>query len=185
MMESSREPDEWLMGQVALGKRQFLAPLVRRHASSLLTYIERMIGDKHRAEELFQEVLLSIWLKRGQYKFPKTFRSWLYAIATNRCRADFRRRKAVTVSFDETASELPVAAEASPVDAAVATETGAMVATALTRLPQQQRTVLVLRVWNGLSYAEIAESMGKSEGTVRSHMHHGLASLRKFLESRL
>ena len=49
----------------------------------------------------------------------------------------------------------------------------------------QQRTVVVLRVWDGLSYAEIAELVGKQEATVRSHMHHGLAALRKYLEPRL
>ena len=42
-----------------------------------------------------------------------------------------------------------------------------------------------LRVWEGMSYAEIAETLGRAEATVRSHMHHGLAALRKYLEPRL
>ena len=53
-MSQPNQSDEWLMGQVATGRRECLTPLVRRYASSLLTYIERMIGDRHRAEELFQ-----------------------------------------------------------------------------------------------------------------------------------
>ena len=86
-MSDAKQPDEWLMGQVALGKREQLEPLVRRYSSALLTYLHRMVGDRHRAEELFQDVFFAVWQKRKTYKFPKSFRSWLFAIATNRCRA--------------------------------------------------------------------------------------------------
>ena len=72
-----------------------------------------------------------------------------------------------------------------PLEAAIDTETATLVATAVGELPQQQRTVVVLRVWNGLSYAEIAEIVGRKEATIRSNMHHGLAAMRKYLEPRL
>ena len=68
---------------------------------------------------------------------------------------------------------------------AIATETAAIVETALTRLPTQQRTVVVLRVWNGLSYAEIADVVGTAESSVRSNMHRALATVRRYLEPRL
>jgi RNA polymerase sigma-70 factor, ECF subfamily len=71
------------------------------------------------------------------------------------------------------------------VEKMVATETAALVANAVELLPPQQRAVVVLRVWDGLSYAEIAEIVGRSQGTVRSNMHHGLAAMRKYLEPRL
>jgi RNA polymerase sigma factor (sigma-70 family) len=67
----------------------------------------------------------------------------------------------------------------------VATETAQLVAQAVATLPPAQRTVVVLRNWNGLAYAEIAQIVGRSEGTVRSHMHHALAGIRKYLEPRL
>ena len=51
--------------------------------------------------------------------------------------------------------------------------------------PAQQRVVVVLRLWQGLSYREIADTVGRTEATVRSHMHHGLIGLRKYLEPRL
>ena len=72
-----------------------------------------------------------------------------------------------------------------PADTAIATETASLVSAAVAQLPAQQRLVVVLRVWDGLSYAEIAEIAGRTEATVRSHMHHGLAALRKYLEPRL
>src|SRR5215471_21061581 len=91
-MNPRSERDEYLMGQVALGKRDHLEPLVRRYAGPLLTFIRRMVGDAHRSEELFQEVFLAVWSKRKQYEFSRPFKAWLYAIALNKCRAHFRMR---------------------------------------------------------------------------------------------
>jgi RNA polymerase sigma-70 factor (ECF subfamily) len=182
-MKHGNEPDEWLMGQVSLGKREYLAPLIRRYASPLLTYIERMTGDRHRAEELFQEVFWRVWNKRTTYKFPKSFKAWLFAIAANHCRADFRKKRIVSVSFDDSTSS--VTENPTPLQAAIDTETAQLVAAAVGELPHWQRTVVVLRVWNGLSYAEIAEIVGRKEATVRANMHHGLAAMRKYLEPRL
>jgi RNA polymerase sigma-70 factor (ECF subfamily) len=178
-MNPAQERDEWLMAQVALGQRDQLEPLVRRYASPLLTFIRRMVGDAHRSEELFQEVFLTLWVKRQQYRFPKPFKPWLYAITMNKCRASFRRRFTPTVALE--AEDSP-ALEQSPAEVAIATETAALVTRAVTRLPPQQRAVVVLRIWDGLSYAEIAQIVDATEGTVRSHMHHGLAGLRRDLE---
>jgi RNA polymerase sigma-70 factor (ECF subfamily) len=183
---ANQQSDEWLMGQVARGSREYLAPLVRRYASPLLTYIQRMTGDRHRSEELFQEVFLAVWLKRKQYKFPNRFRSWLYAIATNRCRDDFRRQRPVTTAkFDATSAAVVSDGNPSPQQTAVAAERAALVETAVAELPEQQRAVVVLRTWNGMSYAEIGEAVGCGESTARSYMHHALTSLRRYLEPKL
>lgn len=182
-MNPRSESDEWLMGQVRRGSRDALEKLVRRHASPLLTYVQRMCGDRHRGEELFQEVFLAVWTKRTQYKLDRSFRAWLYAIAANRCRDAYRARPSeVPLAGDEG----PVAArETGPTQTAIAAETATLVAAAVGQLPPQQRSVVVLRVWNGLSYGEIAELVGTTEATVRSHMHRGLAALRERLEPRL
>jgi RNA polymerase sigma-70 factor (ECF subfamily) len=180
-MDERDDRDEWLMAQVAHGERDCLEVLVRRHATRLLTFLARMAGDRHQAEELFQDVFLAVWVKRRQYQFPRPFRPWLYAIAANRCHAVARTRRPAAPLDDA----VPVAAGQSPEESAVATETAALVAAAVTLLPPQQRAVVVLRTWEGMSYGEIAEALGRTEATVRSHMHHGLAALRKYLEPRL
>src|SRR3954447_14404728 len=90
------EGDESLMARVARGQRDCLEALVRRHATRLLTFIQRMIGDRHRSEELFQEVFLAVWRKRKQYQDPRPFRAWLYTIALNRCCASLRLRPVKT-----------------------------------------------------------------------------------------
>lgn len=180
-MDQHAERDEWLMAQVAFGRADMLEVIVRRHATALLTFLTRMIGDRHRAEELFQEVFLAVWVKRKQYEHPRPFRPWLYAIAINRCRAVFRLRTPAPVSL-ALAKVDPVGADATPEEHAVSSEMAEIVARAVTRLPAQQRAVVVLRIWQGLPYARIAEMVDCTEGTVRSHMHHALQALREALE---
>ena len=172
-MDRCDDRDEWLMARVALGERNCLEVLVRRHATRLLTFLARMAGDRHQAEELFQDVFLTVWVKRRQYQFPRPFKPWLYAIAANRCHAVARGRRPVASLEDA----VPAAADPSPEECAVATETAALVATAVTLLPPKQRAVVVLRTWEGMSYSEIAEALGRTEATVRSHMQqaNGLA----------
>jgi RNA polymerase sigma-70 factor, ECF subfamily len=182
-MNPKSDRDEWLMAQVALGKRDHLEPLVRRYASRLLTFIRRMVGDEHRSEELFQDVFLSVWEKRKTYRFPKPFKAWVYAIAANKCRANYRGQRLRT--FAPLDDDGPAASSDEPADTLIATETATIVSSAVAQLPPQQRLVVVLRVWDGLSYGEIAEIVERPEGTVRSHMHHGLAAMRKYLEPRL
>jgi RNA polymerase sigma-70 factor (ECF subfamily) len=175
-MDPGARRDEEVMAEVAGGRPDLLEGLVRRHATGLLTFLTRMVGDRHRAEELFQEVFLAVWLKRRQYQFPRPFRPWLYAIAMNRCRADFRLRRPGVVGLPEVYA--PTDPDGSPAEHAIAAELAERVSAAITRLPPQQRAVVVLRVYQGLPYARIAQVIGCTEGTVRSHMHHGLTALR-------
>jgi RNA polymerase sigma-70 factor (ECF subfamily) len=178
-MHAHAERDEWLMAQAALGEREPLELLVRRYAGPLVSFLTRMAGDRYRGEELFQEVFLTVWRKRRQYQFPRPFKAWLYTIAVNKCRAAFRAAGRPEQPLDLAAA--PPAVAASPADVAIATETAALVARAVGRLPPQQRTVVALRVWDELSYAEIAAVVACSEATVRSHMHHGLRAIRAAL----
>jgi RNA polymerase sigma-70 factor (ECF subfamily) len=182
-MTTESPRDEWLMAEVAVGTRDSLEHLIRRYATPLLTFIERMVGNQHQSEELLQDVFLAIWKNRRQYQFPRPFKPWLYAIAINRCRTSFRKNSLWVVRLEEEPALPATAAE--PVDAAIGTETAALLANAVAALPGQQRAVIALKIWEGLSYAQIADVLDRTEGTVRAHMHHGLAALRKHLEHRL
>jgi RNA polymerase sigma-70 factor (ECF subfamily) len=187
-MDKQQNRDEWLMAEVAAGKREALEPLVRRHATPLLSFLQRMAGDRHRGEDLFQEVFLAVWAKRSQYVFPRPFKPWLYAIAVNKCRAAYRQTEwagpnPYPVPFED--SVVPASAQPSPAETAVAVETATIIGRALTLLPAQQRAVVVLRLWEQLSYDEIAGMVACTPATARSHMHHGLCALRRYLEPRL
>lgn len=179
-MQPDVERDEWLMARTALGEREPLDTLTRRHAAPLVAFLARMVRDRHKAEELFQDVFLTVWRKRRTYEFPRPFKPWLYAIALNCGRAAFRQshRNGATSLAAEVPSLDP---GASPADVAIAAETAQRIATAIDRLPPKQRAVVALRVWDEMPFAEIATIVGGSEATVRSHMHHGLKTVRAAL----
>jgi RNA polymerase sigma-70 factor (ECF subfamily) len=184
-MGPREDSDEGLMQQVALGQSEAIGMLLRRYASPLMTFLQRTLGQRHRAEDIFQEVFLAVWIWRHRYRYPRPFRPWLFGIAMNKCRAELRRQAYWPVLVDDCDAVSQPGSDPAPAEAVVGWETSTLVAEAVGRLPPAQRAVVVMRVWNGLSYAEIAEAMGRREATVRSHMFHALAALRKYLEPRM
>jgi RNA polymerase sigma-70 factor (ECF subfamily) len=176
--------DEAVMGLVKAGSRRDLSVLMRGYANSLLTFLRRLTGDHHLSEELFQDVFLAVWNQRLEYEYPRSFRSWLFGIAVNKSRTSHRSRKPQSSMIDSDQSAADSSATESPHETAIATETAAIVERAVLQLPELQRQVVVLRVWNGLSYQAIGQILGHSEATARSHMFHALNSMRRFLEPR-
>jgi RNA polymerase sigma-70 factor (ECF subfamily) len=184
-LELAQESDERLMQRIAAGQREPLSILLRRYSNPLLTFIHRMSGDHHRSEELFQDVFVAIWSYSHKYQYPRPFRSWLFGIAVKKCQAERRGRPTAPASLDQNGPAAIVGREDAPDEGAIATETATLVEQAVMGLPIQRRMVVVMRIWNAFTYAEIASILQCEESTVRSHMFHGLASLRKYLEPRM
>ena len=173
------------MAHVADGSAEHVEPLVRRHAAGLLTFIRGMVYDRHLAEDVFQEVFLAVWRSRRTYDRVRPFKPWLYAIAVNACRR-LVLRKPLRLLGGAADEGDPLDTEASPgpspVDVAVAVETETALQRAVAALPERQAAVVVLRVWNEMSYEQIAQVLGRREATVRSNMHHALKKLRRYLQ---
>jgi RNA polymerase sigma-70 factor (ECF subfamily) len=182
-VDASHASDEELMRHVAAGSRAHLSQLMRRYANPLLTFLRRMTGSADLSEELFQESFLAVWTSRRGYEYPHSFRNWLYGIAVNKYRMEYRRATGQWRRVESVAT--PAEPAPTPHEVAVATETASLVELAVQQLPEQQRQVVVLRVWNGYGYAAIAQILGRAESTVRSNMFHALGSLRKYLEPKL
>ena len=179
-MNQDATTDEALMQRAADNHRESLELLVKKHATGLMTLIRRMIGHAHQSEEIFQDVVMAVWKNRHQYDRSKPFRPWLYKIAINRCREEFRKTQKVPLSNQEASISL-VESSHTPDIVYLTTEDFEVVQQAVERLPQQQRSVVILRVWNGMAYQEIAEAIGVGEATVRTYMHQALKSLRAYL----
>lgn len=182
-MGNSQDSDEGLMAEVALGSRECLHLLMRRYGTSLLTFIQRMTGNRQSSEDLFQEVFLALWLQSRRYDASRSFRAWLFGIAANKCRSEYR--KVTSQSPTGEGSERIEEPRASPQEIALQQERAVIVQQAVKKLPTMQRQVAVLRIWNEMPYDEIADVLKCSEGTVRSHMFHALTAMRKYLEPRL
>lgn len=183
-MQLLHESDEHLMQKVSEGAHAAYSCLLRRHADSVLTFLHRMTGDHHWSEELFQEVFLAVWIKRKTYKPALSFRSWLFGIAMNKCRHQWRTRRNSRVIADTDQTETAAGNAPEPSQRAIASEDARQIEQAVLRLPQQQRIVVVLRIWNGLSFQEIADVTSSNVSTARSNMFHALTTLRKWFEHR-
>src|SRR5208283_2967292 len=168
------------------------ARLVRRWEQPIRRLCTRMTGDAGRGEDLKQETFLRLFDRRREYKPTGRFSTYLWRIALNLCydelRRQERRREFVR---DREPGEAPgetpdCAAEGPGPDARAAQqEEGELVRQALGRLPEIYRTVVVLRHYEDMKLAKIAEILEIPEGTVNSRMAEALARLSRMLEPKL
>jgi RNA polymerase sigma-70 factor (ECF subfamily) len=156
-----------------------------RHATVLHRYLVRRLGPDE-AESMVGEVFRIAFEKRHTYDLERpTARPWLYGIATNLL-AKHRRREARRIHAVArlAAHRLPPIDLADGVSSAVdAADLWPRVADAVTALPEPERDALVLHVWEGLSYEEVADALGVPIGTVRSRLNRARGRLRELAGS--
>ena len=173
------EPDQGdaaLLNGLLAGDRDCLAALYDRHASVLLAVGRRILGDRREAEDLLHDVFLEAWQKATDYDEQRgSVRAWL--ILRMRSRALDRRKAAV---FSRRA-DAPSDEAASPDDATLAPDRE-RVRRALHALPVEQRQVLELGYFEGLSSSEIAARLEAPIGTIKSRVAAALAKLRAGFE---
>lgn len=179
--EASRGDDE-LLARVAAGSQAALSQLMARHGRGLRTFAARYLGHAADAEDVVQEVFVTVWKQAARFD-PKRGRAstWLYRITANRC-IDQRRRRALRnfMGLDDVPGELAapdVGAEATM----AARQELAIVRGGLSRLPERQRMALLLRAVGDLDIAAIAEVMGTSAGSAEQLLVRGRRALRDHL----
>jgi len=164
------------------------ALLVERWREKIRQLCIRMTGNPHLGDDLAQDVFARVFDKRREFKGASKFSTWLWRIAVNRCYDEMRRpaNRATTESLDDENStvvlDINVADVRTPRDSLATREEAECVRQALVRLPENYRTVLVLRHYENLKLREIAEVLGVPEGTVSSRMAEALVQLTGLLE---
>ena len=166
--------------------------LVKRWEEPIRRLCARMTGDPHRAEDLRQETFLRLFERRKEYQVTGRFSTFLWRIALNLCYDELRRQER-RLEFvrdpapgDEAGEAPDGVAEGPGPDARTAQqEEGELVRQALGRLPEIYRTVIVLRHYEDMKLAKIAEILEIPEGTVNSRMAEALARLSRMLEPKL
>jgi RNA polymerase sigma-70 factor (ECF subfamily) len=167
------------------------ALLVERWREKIRQLCIRMTGNIHNGEDLAQDVFARVFDKRCEFKGASKFSTWLWRIAVNRCYDEMRRpaSRATTESLDDESStvvlDINVADVRTPRDSLAAQEEAELVRQALMRLPENYRTVLVLRHYENLKLREIADVLQVPEGTVSSRMAEALSQLTTLLEPKL
>jgi RNA polymerase sigma-70 factor (ECF subfamily) len=177
------DDDVRLMLALRAGDESAFGALFQRWSGPLLRYVERMVRDAASAEELVQETFLRMYRARERYQPDARFSTWLYTIATrlalNELRRPRRQHPHRSTDEDEAEGAPLVLAGSTPRadDVAHARRVGASVETALAALPERQRAALWLSAVEGLSYAEIAETLETTEKSVKALVHRARSAL--------
>ena len=146
-----------------------------------------MIGREEDARDVCQETFLRAFRALPGFKGQAKFSSWLYRIALNLCRDWIRRqRRAPVMQAPEGVDLVDLVSEQGPsesVEELVARqELSAIVEQAMTLLPEEQRTAIILKEYHGMTFQEIADLQGCPLSTVKTRLYQGLAVLRRHLE---
>jgi RNA polymerase sigma-70 factor (ECF subfamily) len=158
--------------------------VVREHADRVYRLAYRLTGNQHDAEDLTQEVFVRVFRSLASYT-PGTFEGWLHRITTNLFLDMARRRQRIRFEgLGDQAVGLLRDDEPTPAQAFDARHLDTDVQQALEALAPEYRAALVLCDIEGLSYEEIAGTLGVKLGTVRSRIHRGRAQLRAALDHR-
>jgi RNA polymerase sigma-70 factor (ECF subfamily) len=172
--------DEELMRRLA-ADANVMEELMERYEGPVLNAVYWSIGDRHRAEEVAQEVFIAIYRQRARYKPRAKFATWLFRIVRNRCLNEVRDRATAqqhVVQVTQGPEDLPAPRSASPDAQAERAETQQALLKALASLPENQRTAFVLVKIEGFSYQEVAETMGITLPSCESLIHRARLNLR-------
>ncbi|MGQ4512177.1 RNA polymerase sigma factor SigE [Streptomyces sp. DW26H14] len=158
--------------------------IVSTHSGRVYRLAYRLTGNQHDAEDLTQEVFVRVFRSLSTYT-PGTFEGWLHRITTNLFLDMVRRKQRIRFdALGDDAAERLASREPSPQQAFHDTHFDADVQQALDTLAPEFRAAVVLCDIEGLSYEEIAATLGVKLGTVRSRIHRGRSHLRKALQHR-
>jgi RNA polymerase sigma-70 factor, ECF subfamily len=170
-----------LVIQAQQGDRSAFGELVTRHYESVIRVVYRLCGDAQIAQDAAQEAFIRAWTRLPSYQPRAPFRSWLYRIAVNTALDILRRKPDVRLDINE-GMYLMAEKKPGPEAAYIEKEQVDFLQGAIHALPEAARTVLVLREYGGLSYAEIAAVLEIPTGTVMSRLNYARTSLREVLE---
>lgn len=176
-------PDEderrWIAGALA-GDHDAFALLYERYKGAVFNLGYRMLGSPEEAEDAAQEIFLRAYNRLASYDRERKFSTWLLTVASNHCIDRLRRRRLAWVTLDDVVYTLASGAPG-PERTALRREQQEAVRQAVLALPEDYRLVTVLRHWNDLSYAEVAEVTGLTEATVKTRLFRARKKLAELL----
>ena len=168
-----------LVARWTAGDQRAATLLVGRHADAVARFVASL-GVRHDVDDVVQDAFVRAFASIDGFRGESSLRTWLFTIARrlvlDRRRADRRRGEQVEVRDGDVRTEFD------PLDSVVADETERRMRQAVARLTPTQREVFVLRVGEGMSYREIAETVGTTEGAARVHYHNAMRSIKEFLD---
>ena len=170
--------DSTLVLRYQTGDAAAFEQIVERYYAPLRYFVRSLTGNADAADDVLQEVWLTVLKKLGRLRSTEAFSVWLYRIARNKVYDGLRGQRLIATFDDETTpvEEMEDEGEFSPADAA-------RIHQCLRRLTPEHRGVLVLRFMEEMSYEDVARVVGCKVGTVRSRIHYAKRALRRQMEA--
>jgi RNA polymerase sigma-70 factor (ECF subfamily) len=179
--------DEVLIARVARGDRTALEALYDRHAATVMGICFKIIADRTAAEDVLQETFWRVWQSASTYQSQRgSLTGWLFRIARNLAIDVYRRERSRPPAITETSDADPILDRLPDLDINVAEQTqtnldAQQVRNALKNLPPEQRRVIELAYFYGMTRQEISQATGEALGTIHTRARLGLQKLRQEL----
>lgn len=178
------QTDEQLMIEVIKGNGLAYAEIYDRYCKVMVNYFYKMLWqDRDKAEDFMQELFTKIYHKPELFNPEKSFKTWLYTIANNMCKNEYRKqeiRKGTSNNLNE--NILVASGEPSPDQRHDATVFNQKLKEELDQMSESHRTTFILRFKHDLSLKEIAEITNTNEGTIKSRIFYALKKLSENLK---
>ena len=185
--------DEALMLLCQKGRQDALEQLYQRHYRPVLLFILRLMQNREMAEDLVQETFIRVYNNRDSWQPRSKFTSWLYRIARNLCIDEKRRYWNRLVQMDSQYATYNDSGPSSPLDKAEDENSDARdrfaskideetIKQAINQLSPEQREVIILNKYQGMSYIEIAEILGATPESIKQRAYRAHLKLRQILQ---
>lgn len=183
--ELEKIDDDELVTNFQNGDKNAFNTLVLKYQNRIAKLIYRHTNDAETTKDLCQETFLKAYKSLPKFKRESAFYSWLYRIAVNCC-IDYARQqnRRKTVPYDELTAgpeEILISKYPSPSHLVEMAELGDIISKAVEQLPTKQQHVFRLRYEKKMQIKEVAVLINRSEGTVKTHLHHAHKRLRELL----
>lgn len=189
-MKLQQLSDQELVKRFIQGAQPCIEVLINRHKNKVFTYIVLIVKNQQLAEDIFQDTFIKVIrsLKQGKYKDNGKFVSWVIRIAHNLTIDHFRKEKQIsTCSNEDYEADIfnsKKLSDGTIEDILVEDQIVREVQLLIEELPEDQKQVILLRHYGGLSFKEIAEQTGVSINTALGRMRYALINLRKLIDQK-
>ncbi|MBI4772143.1 MAG: sigma-70 family RNA polymerase sigma factor [Chloroflexi bacterium] len=172
----------WL-SRARAGDGPAFSRLVEVYQTPIYNLCYRMLGEAGEAEDAAQETFLRAYSRLNRYDPERSFKTWLFSIASHHCIDRLRKRRFIFLSVDEPLPPHPALQDSQPgpEQMALRHERSASIQRLLARLSPEDRAVVVMRYWYDLSYEEISASTGSTVSSVKSRLHRARRALGQML----
>lgn len=154
------------------GDMEAFGELIRLYENPIFNLTYRMLNDAAEAEDAAQEAFIRAYSNLHRYDVNRSFKTWLFSIASNHCIDRIRRRRLTFLSIDEPLPPHPALTsdQPQPEQSVIADEQSEVIDTLLNELSPEYRAAVVLRYWYEMSYQEIAEALSTTESAIKSRL---------------